>query len=256
MATKKPAAKAATSTAVAVKATGGAMVDIKAQMAAELATLAGRTAASTGDKIQLKKDGFHLPNGTVVPSDGSIELVVVDFLTAHNFYPGKFDPKNIKPPVCFARGAIPTDLVPDESSPELQADSCGACPRNQFGPNNEAKECKNTRLLAVLPPDATADDPLWILEVSPTALKGFDGFVKTVATKFQVPPIGVVVSVSLDPNVDYVRLVFGEVRPNENVELDWTRRGEAQARLNEMPDVTQYVAAPARGAVKPAPRRK
>lgn len=235
---KKTAAK---SEVAVVKPKSSALVSIKEQMAAELANLANKTAPAGGDKIQLKKDGFHLPDGTVIATDGSLDLVIVDFLTAHNYYPGKFDPKNIKPPVCFARGEIPTAMVPSDNSPELQSETCSGCPQNQFGPNNEAKACKNTRLLAVLPPDAEDGDPLWVLEVSPTALKGFDGFVKSVATKFQVPPIGVVVTVSLDQNVEYAKLQFGEVNPNANLETHWARREEARTRLLQEPDLSSYV---------------
>jgi len=243
MATKKPAA-AGTAVAVKAPAKSSALVSMKEQMAAALLAQQGKTSAPSGDKIQLKKDGFHLPNGTLIPSDGSLDLVIVDFCTAHNFYPGKFNPKEIKPPVCFARGEIPTDMVPSDNSPELQSETCSGCPRNQFGPNNEAKECKNTRLLAVLPPNAEPDDDLWVLEVSPTGLKGFDGFVRSVATKFQVPPVGVIVTVSMDDSVDYPKLMFGEVRPNDAVEVHWSRREEAQKRLLVEPDVSSYVAAP------------
>ena len=69
MATKAPAAKAAAakpaakSSAVALAPKkGGALVDIKALMAAELATLAGRTAAVGGNKVNLKGKVFTLPD--------------------------------------------------------------------------------------------------------------------------------------------------------------------------------------------------
>lgn len=249
---KKTAAKkdAAPGTAVAVKKTGGGIVDIKAQMAAELASLQNRVAPAGGDKIQLKKTGFHLPNGSIIPANEALELVIVDFVSAQNFYTGKFDPKNIKPPVCFARGDIPSALVPSNNSPELQSDACSSCPRFQFGPNNEAKECKTSRILAVLPPDATEDDDLWVLEVSPTGLKGFDGFVRSVATQFQVPPIGVVVSVSMDSSVDYPKLVFSDPRPNEGINAHWGRREQARTRIMQEPDVSSYEAPAPRGAAR------
>lgn len=262
MATSKTAAKAAPkaaakpaakSTALAVKkATGGQLVDIKAQMAAELADLADRTAPAGGDKIQLKNKQFCLPDGAKVDE---LQVVIVDFIATNNFYEGVYDPKNIVPPTCFAIGQIPTALVPSDNAPVKQSDACGTCPMNQFGSSGDGKACKNMRRLAVLPPDADADTPLLILDVSPTGLKSFDGYVRSAASKFHMLPIGLVTTVTFDPGVDYPSLRFGEPQPNENMEAHWGRRGEALERLSQEPDVSGYEAPPkpgARGAKAPA----
>lgn len=262
MATKKPAAPAPapakksaakTGTAVAVKkATGGALVDIKAQMAADLAALADRTAPAGGDKIQLKGKLFKLPDGSEATS---LDVVIVDFIAVNNFYEGAYDPKNIVPPTCFAIGNIPTNLVPSDNAPVKQSDTCGACPMNQFGSQGDGKACKNQRRLALLPADADDDTPLWILDVSPTGLKSFDGYVRSVASKFGVTPVGVVTTITFAEDVDYASLRFSDPQPNENINVHWGRRGEALERLSQEPDVSAYVAAAPKGrGVKPAPR--
>lgn len=251
MATTKPAAKPAAvkpgaakpatkpGTAVAtVKKGAGALVSIKEQMAAELAMLGERTSPAGGDKIQLKADKtFNLPDGSKVDT---LQVVIVDFIAANTFYEGAYDKDNISPPACFSLGQVITQMVPSDNSPVKQSDACAVCPMNQFGSSGNGKACKNMRRLAVLPPDADADTPLWVMDVSPTGLKSFDSYVKSVAAKFGVLPIGVITTVSFDPNVDYASLRFGEPAPNESVDVHWSRRGEAMERLIQEPDVSSY----------------
>lgn len=250
MATKAPAAPKSKALTVP-KATN--IVNIKDALAREVASLAGRVAAPGGDSIKVTQDKkFLLPDGT--KTEGPLQLVIVDFVSANRFYEGAYDKDNITPPACFAIGDIPTALVPSVNAPVRQSDSCGACPMNQFGSAGAGKACKNARVLAVLPPDADADTPLWILNVSPTALKAFDSYVGEVARKFNLPPVGVVTEVSFDPNVDYGSLRFGNPKPNEEVNTHFARKEEARTRLTVEPDVSGYEApAPSR---KPAARRK
>lgn len=244
-------------TDVAVKkATGGALVSIKEQMAADLAKLEGKTAPASGIGIRITQDKmFVLPDGTKTP--GPIELVIVDFNSRNTFYFGKYDPKNITPPACFAIGDSPTTLVPSSNSPEKQADACTGCAMNQFGTADQGggKACKNARMLAVLPPDADENTPMWTLTTSPTSNKGFDGYVNGIARQFKVPPYGVITRVSFNPNETYASLVFDDPHPNENVEVAYGRRDEAAKILAIEPDVSSYEK-PVKGPAKPAPRRK
>ena len=147
----------------------------------------------------------------------------------------------IVPPGSFAVGVNPKQMTPTDNSPNKQADSCQGCPMNEFGSSGEGKACKNGRLLAVLPPDADDKTDLWLLEVSPTAIKGFDGYVNSVVRQFGVPPVGVVTTVSLDPNVDYAKMVFSDPQPNNNLEISFARQAEAQEMLKVEPDFTGWV---------------
>lgn len=256
-AAKKTAAPAAkkTGTAVAVKkSSAGALVSLKEKLAAQAAALNERTAAPGGDKIKLSRGKFKLPDGS---ETDELQIVIVDFLSVNSFYEGAYDPNNISPPACFAIGTIPTQLVASDNSPNKQSDACSTCPMNQFGSSGNGKACKNGRRLAVLPPDADEDTPMWILDVSPTGLKGFDGYVRSVSQKFGLPPIGVLTTVSMDASVDYPKLVFSDPQPNENLEVHFARSKEAMDRLTQEPDVSQYgqdAPPPARGARKPAAR--
>lgn len=250
MATKKPAG-----TAVAVKKVASSnLVDIRALLAKEITDMASRVGAPGGDVISITQDKkFKFPDGT--KSDGPIKLVIVDFVSANSFYEGAYDPNNISPPACFAIGTNPTQLAPSKNSPVAQAIACSSCPMNQFGSAGNGKACKNSRVLAVLPPGATADTPMWILKVSPTALKAFDAYVTSIVRSFQLPPVSVVTEVSFDDSVTYASLRFGNPEPNEDLEICFARKGEAMERLLTEPDVSQFEIAPPKKAATPGRRR-
>jgi hypothetical protein len=233
---------ASTSTAVAPrKSTAGSIVSIKEQLAAQAAEMADRTLPPGGNAIRLSPGKFTLPDATTTP--GPIEAVIVDFVAMNSFYEGKFDKDDIKPPICFAIGTSPLKLAPSPNSPEPQAKTCAECPMNQWGSDGKGKACKNERKLALLPPDADADTPLWMLKVSPTASKNFDAHVNGIARTFQTPPVGAITSISLDPTTDYPKLVFGDAQPNPNLTTHFARQDEAKALLAVEPDVSGYTPA-------------
>jgi hypothetical protein len=241
--------KKATSTSTAVaKKPSGAVISIQEMLKAQAASMNERVQPAGGNRIRANKGKFVLPDGT--ETDKPLELVIVDFVVTHKFYEDKYDPKNIVPPACFAIGSNPNQMVPSNNAPNKQCDTCRGCPMNEFGSDGNGKACKNGRLLAVLPPDATESTPLWLLEVSPTAIKGFDGYVGSVARLYQMPPVGVVTTVQLDPNVEYAKLTFSDPQPNENLELCFSRQEEAKALLQTEPDVSSY-----KTVAKPTPRK-
>ncbi len=254
----KPAAKSASlkaatgkaSTAVAVKKpNAGSIVSIQEQIKAQMEGLKDRVAPPTGIKIRATQDKkWVLPDGT--QSAGSLELIVVDFLAVHEFYETAFDKDNIVPPGCFAVGMDPKKMFPSANAPNKQSDDCQSCPNNQFGSNGRGKACGNGRLLAVLPADCDENTPIWLLQPSATAIKGFDNFVATVARTFQTMPVGVTVTVSFDENETYAKMVFSDPRPNENLAVAFSRQGEARELLNAPRDVSGYV------PVSKAPARK
>lgn len=235
------------STEVAVKKSA-AVVDIQALLAKQIEALKNKTAAAGGSAIRITQDKhFVMPDGSKTADP--IRVVIVDFTSRNEYYEGNFDKNNIMPPACFAIGDIPSQLVPSDNSPNKQSDSCATCPMNQFGSRGAGKACKNQRVLAVLPPDADPETPIWTIKVSPTAIKNFDGYVKNVARLFGVPPVGVVTTVSFDESTDYACLKFSDPEPNERVADFMARLEEAKEILAQEPDVSGYEAPVAR---KPA----
>lgn len=253
MATAKTATKK-TSTAVAVKKTGAvvSITEIQNQLKAQAAAINEKVAPASGITIQVSQSKeFKFPDGT---KGDEFECVIVDFTSVNFFYEGEYDKDNITPPACFAVGNNPLQLVPSDNSPNKQNDTCKGCPMNEFGSAGKGKACKNQRLLAVLPPDATEDTPIWLLKVSPTAIKAFDSYVRSVASAFQMPPVAVVTKVSFDENSDYPSLRFGDPQQNDNLAVHYARQEEAKKLLEAEPDVSQYAAAPAKPNKRPQPK--
>lgn len=245
------------STAVAVKKTSGtlATTDVRAMLEAMVAQNAKKTAPAGGNAIRVTQDKHMiLPDGSKTTE---MQVVVIEFTSRNEFYEGAFDKNNIRPPACFAIGDVPTELVPSPNSPTKQAESCSVCPMNVFGSAGTGKACKNTRMLAVLPPDADESTPIWTIKVSPTAIKGFDGYVKNVQRMFGVPPVGVVTTVTFDENADYAQLKFSDPTPNENAGIHLARLTEAREILATEPDVSAFdapAATPTRKGAAPAKR--
>lgn len=235
-----------TSTAVAVKKPSGGIVSIQDQLKAIAAANAGRVAPPSGNVIKVTQDKkFQLPNGQ--KSDGPLDLVIVDFTSRNEYYEGAYDPNNIASPICFAIHPEPKSMVPSANSPEAQCSDCATCPQNQFGSAGKGKACKNMRVLAVLPPEADEDTPMWLLKVSPTAIKGFDGLISTLG-RMQAAPVQMVVEVDFNPAETFASLTFSNPRPNEAVADHFSRMDEARDLLAAEPEIRAPVvkAPPAR----------
>ena len=242
-------------TAVAVKKPSGtAVANIQDMLRKQAEANASRIEPGGGKSIRIGQDkSFTLPDGTKTRE--SLQLVVVDFVSRNEYYEGAYNKDDITPPNCFAIHPEPKQLAPSDNSPDKQCDDCASCPMNQFGsaPTGAGKACKNTRVLAVMPPDADDDTEIWTLKVSPTAIKAFDGFVAGVNRAFQLPPVGVVVTVGFSDAKDFPSLEFTDPQLNENVAVHFGRQDEAREMLMREPDVSSF------GAEKPAakaPARK
>lgn len=261
MATKEPKtaalkkdAPAKATTAVAVRKNMN-VVDIQAQLKAQAEAMAGRTAPPTGSAIRATQDkNFKMPDGTTCTE---FDAVIVDFRAVHNFYDGAYNPNDIKPPVCFAIGINPKEMVPSDKSPEKQNDACGTCPNYQWGSEGKGKACKEGRKLALLPTNDAGDDvdaeaDLWTMVVSPTAVKGFDSFVQNLARMYTMPPAGFIVTVGFNEAVTYAQMTFSNPRPVDNVGAVLGRQDEAKDMLEVEPDVSGYEPRTAKTPVRKA----
>lgn len=212
---------------------------IRKMLAEQVANDISRLGSIGGkDVIRVTQDKkFELPNGGVVEH---IEAVIVDFVYRNEYYIGNFNRKDIKPPVCFAISDVSSALEPSVNSPQKQSSSgCATCQQNQFGssPAGDGKACKNTVMLAVLPPDATEDTPVWVIKTSPTAITHFNKYVAKLASTAQVPVYAVTTKIFCDPNSTYASLRFDTEGVNPVFDTTIARRDEARHRLMQEPEV-------------------
>lgn len=231
-----------TSTAVAVKKTIN-IVSLQDEIKKEIAAAAEATGAPGGDQIFVTQNKtFKLPDGT--ETGGPIEVVIVDYVTLRAYYDRAFDQKNPCPPACAALSRNVNGMVPFKESPDKQSQQCSGCPMNEWesADSGKGKACKEHRVLAVIPGDADATTELSILRISPTALKAFDAYVRTLSSATQKAPFQVVTKISFDPNQTYASLRFGDPVPcNEDLlAVAFSMRDAARARLLTQPDFSGY----------------
>jgi len=219
--------------------TGKSLIDIKAEMKKQVDLIKTKINAPSGDFIKVQQDKkFKMPDGAV--AGGPLSVVILDFVSANYFYDRPYKEGEIVSPACFAINESPDLMKPSEKAPDKQAEACKVCPNDQFGSSGRGKACTNTRLLAVTTPDDDVNSPIYLLKVSPTGIKAFDAYVKTVEAQFELPPIGVVTEIYFAPDSKWASLRFGNPTLNKNLEVHFNRQKTAKDRLLTEPDVSQY----------------
>lgn len=182
------------------------VLDIRAQLRAEIEATRTRVAPPSGGKISTKGKVFTLPDGRT--SNGPLKLVILDWRISHNYYTGLYDPAKRSAPDCWSLSTT-LDCAPDpEKVKTPKCDSCAACPFNEYGSGQgNGKACKESRRLAVIPPDADVNTAPLILEVSPTGIKGFEAMV-TKLSSMGKHPMESIAEVAFKSDAHYPTLVF------------------------------------------------
>lgn len=219
------------------------VMSVQDQLRKELDTLKDRVDPPSGYMIGTKGKVFTLPNGA--SSDGPLTCVVLDWVTANTYFKGIYNPKDIQPPACFAIAREPAHAVPSDKSPDKQHDRCvgdienKGCPKNQWASDEQGgkgKACKNTRRLLIVPSDATAETPPWVISVSPTGLKHFDKYVNTLAD-MGTHPIEVVTDIAFEASEAYPTLRFKVKEKHDNLETMWHLKEAGQEILMQEPKI-------------------
>ena len=210
-----------------------AVAEYREQLRQVLATLRTRIAPPAGNRISLKGRMFTMPDGSTNP--GPIAAVLLDWRAHNQFWAGPYDPNQLEDPICWAVSRTYDALAPSPESVEPQAESCASCPKNVFGsaPNRKAKACRNSRRLAIVPPDATLETEPMILTTSPTAISAFESYVLGLATENKMP-VEVVTLIAFDPASDFPSLRFGKPKPltDKQLAVMMKLRAKAQAVLD------------------------
>lgn len=158
-----------------------------------------------------------------------VAVIILDSLIEHTYYPGRFDSENPAAPVCYAFGRDTDTMEPhwesmvqDKSYFNPQSMDCRSCPMNEWGssPMGRGKACKQTRRLTMLPAGVFYHEPgqrdwscdlfdnvehfqaadVAHIKVSVTSVKNWTSHVQQVSQKYQLPPVGVVTKLYLEPD--------------------------------------------------------
>lgn len=221
------------------------LATIEAQLAQEAAKVSQQVGQPEARKIALDRSGnFIAPGGVNLGTE--IEVAILDFCSANDYYTAAYDPNKPAPPVCFARGREIADMIPEEISPERQAENCAVCPHNQFGSRGNGKACKNTRNLAVIlmnefDPDEPEEATIYLISVPPTGLKSFDAAALQAARILNGPPIKGVFTIRSVSGGTYTTLQFSTPQPNPYLVEMFPLRDAAEEIIGRLPDLTHYV---------------
>lgn len=240
-----------------------AIVNYDEILAQRAAALSKKIAPPSGDKIRITQaKKFVFPDGQESP--GPFNAVILDFVSANEYYTNPYVRGEVVPPDCFAISEEPALLAPSKNALKPQSENCSACHWNQYGTARvgKGKACKNTRLLALLPPDADASSPIWLMSISPTGIQAWDRYVASIYAQFNSTPARVITTIAFDPKVDYPSVRFGNPVPLEAEMLPQfvSRLDEARNRLLTEPDYSSLLkheeaqpAAPQRSSMSPRP---
>lgn len=273
---KTPAsAKKALAPAAPKKRPGTSLASLRQDMAALAAAERQAEPVVLGNFLSVKNKQFKFQDALL---DEPLTVIVLDHAFENQFFEGVYDEKNPQPPICLAVGKDETKLAPpstdDVEGLQPQAEACQGCPHNEWASaaTGKGKACKNGRKLALIgvqdPAALTADfvekATVAYLRLSPTALRGFSGYLKRITGTLQVPLFGVLTQLSFDPASTYPSVVctlLSAIEDEDVLAAIMAKRETVQDELLAVPSSLAPREAPApkksaRAPAKKAPAKK
>jgi len=163
-------------------------------------------------RISIKGARFRIIEGEneVVLDSTSLDVIIVGAnpRLSKTWYAKQWTPDSEpSAPDCFSLDGIGPD--PDSANP--QNDLCASCPQNAWGSKvtpqgQQIKACSDQKRLAIV----AAEDPtgpVYLLQVTPAALKGLNQYHKELSTR-GIPPEVVKTRVSFDTDASFPKLKF------------------------------------------------
>jgi len=238
------------------KEPGTAVVNWADQMAKYAVAAAKQETPSSGF-ISLKA-GVLSYGGAAVPNN-KLDVIILDYALENTFYTGKYDPKNVRCPACFAlMHATPDNpeiLAPHAMSASPQAETCADCPNMAWGSDpagGRGKACQERRRLIMIPANSieSADKVLSaevaIMKLPVTSVKLWATYVNTVATLNRRPTFALITEVGTQPNPKSqfnVTFVAKSALPDNIMEAIMRKRDMCLATLMKPYDPSEEEAA-------------
>lgn len=173
---------------------------------AQMAKQATEVERPSGSAIGTRS-GILTYGGTPVPGN-KLDVIVIGATHTNLYYEDKYDPDDIKNPVCFAYSKDGIDMAPHPASSKPQHTDCATCPMNQWKSDpggGKGKACKNSRSLALIPADTKPEDvanaELAVLKLPVTSVHNWGQYVNKVAALYGRPPLGLITTVGMAPDL-------------------------------------------------------
>jgi hypothetical protein len=172
----------------------------------------GLGAGEAVPRISIKGSRFRIvEDGTETVLDQTVlDTVIVGAnpRLSKNYYAKAWDPDaEATGPDCFSMDGV----RPDPSIAEPQNNICASCTKNAWGSKKgpqgqDLKACADQKRLAVIAAEDPAG-PVYLLQVTPAALKGLKQFQKELERR-GIPPETVKTRITFDTNASFPKLVF------------------------------------------------
>lgn len=204
-----------------------AILSLQKEIERELLNIRAAAPTPTSSKIEIPQGvkQFHFPDGTV--QNGPFDAVILDWRWNNSYFTEIYNPSKKTKPLCFARGFDQKTMAPHPHAEQAQCDQCVMCPHNQWGSKGNGKACKNTCVIALVPPDATEDTRPITLTISPTGLKHWVAYMKKLTNQLGKIPVQLVTRIGFDPSTAYQSVLFAETGMNENLATCFALRQQA-----------------------------
>ena len=199
--------------------------------AAEFAKSAANQAAAErpDTKFISFKSGVLSYNDTPAPGT-AIKCVIIGACFENTYYAGKYDPKKLKSPDCWAIGFDETALIPgrsnrgEEALTDAQDEKCDGCWANEWESADEGKgkACKNSRRLAVVfPPELGLGSDVLYARIPVTSVKNWSKYVNQIASVIKRPTWAVITEIKVVPDMkSQFQVLFSFVGMLDEVELE------------------------------------
>jgi hypothetical protein len=176
---------------------------------AKYAVAVAKQETPSSSSISLRS-GVLSYQGQPVPNN-KLNVVILDYAYENTLYDGKYDPNNVRSPICFAihMPDDPTKMSPHEMSEEPQHETCEGCPNMKWGSDpggGRGKACQERRRLIMIPataaetPDGILAAEVAIMKLPVTSVKLWGQYVNTIATLNRRPPFALITTVGTVPN--------------------------------------------------------
>jgi len=172
----------------------------------------GLSSGNSFPRISIKGARFRIIEGdteTVLDSTNLDVVVVGANPRLSKTWYAKVWSKDAEPtaPDCFSLDGV----GPDPEATDPQNDLCASCPQNAWGSKvtdsgQQIKACSDNKRLAVVSAD-DASGPVYLLSVTPAALKGLNQYQKELSVR-GIPPEIVKTRVSFDTDASFPKLKF------------------------------------------------
>jgi hypothetical protein len=197
-----------------------ANIKVPAHLAARIGTQSALAQSMTGGigsgvavpRISIKGARFRIVDGdteTVLDSTKlSVIVVGANPGLSKTWYAKAWTPDaDTAAPDCYSLNGI----SPHPDSEQPQNDMCATCPQNAWGSKitpqgQKIKACADQKRLAIVAAD-DPDGPVYLLQVTPAALRGLNQYQKELTMR-GIPPEIVATEVSFDTDASFPKLKF------------------------------------------------